>query len=116
MAVGATPADIDALAEPIDDRLFFAGEATYRHHWATTHGAYVSGLREAARICRRSQHPSAAPLHENRRWRRSMLRASRFFNVAQYIPQRADQRKRGRARSRAWSFPGCPSPELSCSP
>ena len=36
---GSTPADIDVLAEPIGGRLFFAGEATFRHHWAGAHGA-----------------------------------------------------------------------------
>ena len=30
--------------------LFFAGEATIRNHFATVHGAYISGRREARRI------------------------------------------------------------------
>lgn len=41
---------IDALAGPVDDRLFFAGEATSRQHPATVHGAYLSGLRAAEEI------------------------------------------------------------------
>jgi len=45
-----TGADYDALAEPIDDAVFFAGEATNRMHPATMHGAFLSGNREAARV------------------------------------------------------------------
>lgn len=48
--VGATPEDYDALAEPVEGRLFFAGEATSREYPATVHGALLSGLREARRI------------------------------------------------------------------
>jgi len=50
MRVGSTPEDYDALAAPVGDRLYFAGEATNRTHPATVHGAYLSGLREAKRI------------------------------------------------------------------
>jgi monoamine oxidase len=32
------------LAEPIDDRLFFAGEACSAHDFSTAHGAYQTGL------------------------------------------------------------------------
>lgn len=35
------------LAEAIEGRLFFAGEATSRESYATAHGAYLSGLRAA---------------------------------------------------------------------
>ncbi len=48
--VGATPEDFDALAAPVADRLFFAGEATHRRCYATVHGAYLTGQREAERI------------------------------------------------------------------
>jgi monoamine oxidase len=47
---GASGDDYDMLAEPVNNRLFFAGEATYRKHLATVHGAYLSGIREADRI------------------------------------------------------------------
>ncbi|MFL5581472.1 MAG: FAD-dependent oxidoreductase [Gemmatimonadaceae bacterium] len=81
IAVGATTADVDALAAPVGERLLFAGEATYRHHWAGAHGAVASGLREAARLL---GDPSVLPpraFAENRRWRDGMLRATRLLNV-----------------------------------
>ena len=49
LPVGVSPKEHDALAEPVG-RLFFAGEATNRKYPATVHGAYWSGIREAARI------------------------------------------------------------------
>ena len=49
-AVGASDADRTVLAEPIGERVFFAGEATEVEHSATVHGAMLSGLREAAHI------------------------------------------------------------------
>jgi monoamine oxidase len=50
LAPGATPDDYDTLAEPVADRLYFAGEATHREHPATVHGAYLSGARAAEEI------------------------------------------------------------------
>lgn len=81
IGVGSTPADIETLAEPVNGRLFFAGEATYRHHWAAAHGAYASGVREAARLTRDPTILPARAFTENRRWREMMLRATRLFNV-----------------------------------
>lgn len=49
-AVGSDGAMRRALAEPVDGRLFFAGEATSADHFATTHGAYLSGLAAADRV------------------------------------------------------------------
>jgi monoamine oxidase len=53
LPVGATPDDRAALAEPVADRVFLAGEATVVDQPATVHGAYLSGIREAQRIINR---------------------------------------------------------------
>jgi len=47
---GTTSADFDLLAEALNDRVFFAGEHTNRAYRGTTHGAYLSGIREAEKI------------------------------------------------------------------
>jgi polyamine oxidase len=50
LATGSSPDDQDAPAEPAGDRVLFAGETTQPEHFATVHGAYLSGVREAQRI------------------------------------------------------------------
>ncbi|KAI9112533.1 hypothetical protein K1719_016456 [Acacia pycnantha] len=72
VAVGSSGEDLDTMAEPLPKRennikfqcssscscsssspplqILFAGEATHRTHYSTTHGAYLSGLREANRL------------------------------------------------------------------
>ncbi|KAL7095958.1 hypothetical protein ACP275_10G055200 [Erythranthe tilingii] len=52
VAVGSSGDDMDVLAEPLNPQLqiMFAGEATHRRLYSTTHGAYFSGLREANRL------------------------------------------------------------------
>jgi monoamine oxidase len=42
--------DLDALFEPVDDLLYFAGEATHRQFPGTVHGAYLSGIAAAQEI------------------------------------------------------------------
>jgi monoamine oxidase len=37
------------LAAPVDDRLFFAGEACSRNNYSTAHGAYLTGIAAAER-------------------------------------------------------------------
>ena len=48
--VGAPSEDYDALSEPINNRVFFAGEATNSSYPGTVHGAYRSGVRGGDRI------------------------------------------------------------------
>lgn len=48
--LGASGSDYDTLAESIQNRLFFAGEATHKTFAATTHGAYLSGINAANAI------------------------------------------------------------------
>lgn len=113
VALGSTPADIDALAEPVGGRLFFAGEATYRHHWGGAHGAYASGLREAARLTR---DPTVLPTRvftENRRWRDTMMRATRLFNLLSASVSGAELRERMAILGASDVFSAVPSRELT---
>ncbi|XP_032082103.1 peroxisomal N(1)-acetyl-spermine/spermidine oxidase [Thamnophis elegans] len=59
IAVGSSGDDIDRLAQPLPEdpsgskvlpQLLFAGEATHRSFFSTTHGALLSGWREANRL------------------------------------------------------------------
>lgn len=57
VAVGSTGDDIDLLAQPLPVggekpqlQILFAGEATHRMFYSTTHGALLSGWREADRL------------------------------------------------------------------
>lgn len=49
-ALGMAEDARDALAQPIAQRVYFAGEATHKHYFGTTHGAYLSGVRAAQMI------------------------------------------------------------------
>ena len=49
--VGHAPARA-TLAEPVENRLFFAGEACSRHDFSTAHGAYQTGIDAADAILR----------------------------------------------------------------
>jgi len=50
-----------ALAEPVRDRIFFAGEATHETLWGTVGGAWASGERAADAVLRRLGIPSGPP-------------------------------------------------------
>ncbi len=50
LATGSSNADRTTLAEPVGDRLFFAGEATSADYASTVHGALLSGQRVAEQI------------------------------------------------------------------
>jgi monoamine oxidase len=45
------------LARPVDDRIYFAGEAASLHDFSTAHGAYRTGIAAAEAILSRSQVP-----------------------------------------------------------
>lgn len=60
VAVGSSGEELDTMAMPLPKhtnlgsnsplQILFAGEATHRTHYSTTHGAYFSGIREANRL------------------------------------------------------------------
>jgi hypothetical protein len=51
MKVGVdSGAMMDEYSKSVEDTLFFAGEGSIRENYATVHGAYLSGLREAEKI------------------------------------------------------------------
>lgn len=50
LPVGASPADFDALAEPLGGRVLFAGEAANAARFGFADGALSSGVREAKRL------------------------------------------------------------------
>ncbi len=60
LRVGGTPADRDALAEPIGPGLVLAGEATSSDHPGTAHGAWESGERAALQLAEESTGPARA--------------------------------------------------------
>ncbi|MBI5377914.1 MAG: FAD-dependent oxidoreductase [Thaumarchaeota archaeon] len=68
------PDDYDMLASPVADgngtnRVFFAGEATTWHYPATTHGAFLTGLREANRVMVTDTGEYPSPHEQEKNWR-----------------------------------------------
>lgn len=57
---GRSGEDLDALAKPVGDRLFFAGEATLRTHYGTSHGALQSGVQAAHSVTQAAGNVSLA--------------------------------------------------------
>lgn len=49
-ALGSTPTMRQHLAKPLENKLFFAGEATHQDYFGTAHGVYLSGLRAAQEV------------------------------------------------------------------
>ena len=112
IALGSTPDDIDALAAPVGKSLLFAGEATVRTHWACLHSAYVSGLREAARLTGDTAILPSRQFTENRRWRDMMQRMNRFFNLVGKKIDPAELESRFRTLGRSKVFRDVPPSEL----
>lgn len=50
--VGTPASAYDEIAEPVNDRLFFAGEACSSKNFSTVHAAYISGLKAAKALAR----------------------------------------------------------------
>jgi polyamine oxidase len=48
--LGASGQDMHVLSLPVDNKILFAGEATFSMHYSTVHGALKSGRREFARL------------------------------------------------------------------
>ncbi len=49
-AAATREGDFEALSNPVDGRLFFAGEHTHEAYRGTVHGAYLSGIRAAREV------------------------------------------------------------------
>ncbi|MGW5051922.1 FAD-dependent oxidoreductase [Actinokineospora sp. NPDC004072] len=81
IGVDSSAKDIATLAEPVGDRLFFAGEGTNPYHWACVHSAYESGRREAARITGDSSLHTPPSAGTPRRQSRSTDRMLRFVRM-----------------------------------
>jgi CRP-like cAMP-binding protein len=112
LPVGSTPDDLEALASPVDKRLLFAGEATVRTHWGCIHGAYVSGLREAARLTGNARILPARHFTENRRWREILQRADRFFDLVDRGVDTEEVDVRFEVLGHSKVFASVPTPDL----
>ncbi|WP_093601856.1 FAD-dependent oxidoreductase [Lentzea waywayandensis] len=81
IGVGSSSKDIATLAEPVGDRLFFAGEGTNPYHWGCVHSAYESGRREAARISGNSDLYTPPSAGKSRAQSRNTDRMLRFVRM-----------------------------------
>ena len=81
IGIDASPEDIGVLAEPVEERLYFAGEATNGYHWGCVHSAYESGLREAGRISGDPTIYRPPSTETSRRQRRDIDRMKRFSRM-----------------------------------
>jgi monoamine oxidase/CRP-like cAMP-binding protein len=81
IGVNSSSKDIGTLAEPVDDRLFFAGEGTNPYHWGCVHSAYESGKREASRISGNPALYTPPSTGTSRRQTRNTDRMLRFVRM-----------------------------------
>lgn len=81
IGVDSSSKDIGTLAEPVGDKLFFAGEGTNPYHWGCVHSAYESGRREAARISGNSSVYTPPSAGTSRRQSRNTDRMLRFVRM-----------------------------------
>jgi monoamine oxidase len=109
---GASTEDMSAIAEPVGDRLFFAGEHAMRLHWATMQSGYHSGLREAARITGDASILPNRRFTETRRWREQLKRAERLFNAASKSVSTEDLQERLHMMQRSAVFEAIPLGDL----
>ena len=64
------------LAEPVAEKLYFAGEATSENFMDTAHGAYISGVRESLRIARELSKDEGSMDSEGLSWELTDLHAA----------------------------------------
>lgn len=50
LPVGSTSGYYNTMARPVENKLFWAGDATHENHSGTVHGAHISGLQAAGEI------------------------------------------------------------------
>ncbi|MGW0523221.1 FAD-dependent oxidoreductase [Crossiella sp. NPDC003009] len=81
IGVDASPQDLATLAEPVDERLFFAGGGTNPYHWGCVHSAYETGRREAARISGHATLYAPPSTGSSRRQSRDIDRLKRFARI-----------------------------------
>jgi hypothetical protein len=94
--VGGSGSDYDGLMRPVGNTLFFAGEATNKHHPATVPGAYLSGVRAAGRM-HRNNLPSAyvwkKPPKAGRRRLAVRVKGTEWNNLSSQISDTASAEK-----------------------
>ncbi|MCB2066282.1 MAG: FAD-dependent oxidoreductase [Erythrobacter sp.] len=112
VALGSTPRDFATLAQPVDSRLFFAGEATSSDQWATIHGAWRSGLRAAAEVTGDAALLPPAHFTEDRRWRAQTMRANRFLALSRRETDQAELARRTAALAACPVFAGIDAADL----
>ena len=104
VGVGSTPEDIeDAGGARFRQACSSPGKLPQRTHWACLHGAYVSGLREAARLTGDQSVLPSRHFTENRRWREMLQRAEPLLQLAR--KGRSIPRRSGRVSTSSLAVP-----------